>query len=101
MLSAERDANDGDTEQQTEKDMQQCNDESRKEPQDIQRYAKTAVEPAAVADCCAERPKAENAKFETLHSPRNTDDGAAQRKASGEIAEGGLESAEDKPDQIT
>ena len=102
VLLSPRDPDDCDAEQQAAEEVAEAGPEAAEDqPQQVERDADAAVGRVGVRHCGTERPKAQQTDLERLQRPRDTDDGAGQRKAAREVADGGFEATENQPDKVS
>lgn len=102
MLASPWQADDGQAEEQTEKEVEQTGDDAAREQPDHIENEREATRGRRIAPhCCPERPKSKQAELESLPSKRQADNGDGQRKTAGEIAESSLKTAENEPKQIS
>lgn len=102
MLPAERDANDGNAQKNTEKDMIDRDPNSTTEdPDNIQDKGQTAHIVAAAIYLCTKWPEHHHCQLKTLKPERNTNNSAAQYDTSNKITDGAKQPATYEPDNIT
>ena len=94
---------DGDTEQETENDMEQCDPESGdQQPYDIKQTVETTWHLSFIhSKGPSEGPEAEGTNLDELETERDPDDGDHHSQSPEEIANCGGQSAKEKPDQVT
>lgn len=101
MLVGERDADDGDRQQDAEKEVDERDIESpAKQPEQVEENGQAPGRGVAVDHLPSEGPDNQARELKTLNAEGNPDNGAAKDDAPGHITDGGGESPEKKPDQV-
>lgn len=102
MLSAERNTNNRDAQQQPEKQVSQADPEaSDEDPDHVHDQAQATARIAVVRHPAAERPKSQHPQLQCLQPERDTDYRNHQQQAGYQIFHRGKQSAADKPDDIS
>ena len=102
VLVGERDADDGDRQQDAEKEVDERNIESpAKQPEQVEENGEAPGRGGSVDHLPSKGPDDQTREFKTLNAEGNTDEGAAKDDAPGHITDGGGESPEKKPDQVS
>ena len=98
VLDSEGNSYDRDAEEKTADEMN-CRDfpESAEDPDNVHRHRQAAGLILAELHLAAEGPHNVGAKFEQLHSERNTDNGYAHQQTDQIVEESDLQSSEDQP----